>query len=195
MTIFHTISVVSALIAFGVYIPYFIDILSGKAKPARSARIMLTALLIIALFQQRGLGGGWTLAVTIGEAVGAIAILAASLKRGVGGLNRLDLICYLLLFIDVLFWVTTDNTLVALYLTVIADVIAFGPTLIKTWRHPKSETPIFFLGGFVAPILSIVGGQNYSYAVILFPLYISIVNGLEIVLIYRYRLLKRTISL
>jgi hypothetical protein len=175
----------SVLIAFGCYFPYMRDIIRGKAVPARSARIMFTVLMIIALFQQRHLGSGWALAVTFGEAAGSLAILGLALKRGVGGLSRFDVGCYVLLVASVVLWVTTKNTFLALHLTVLADITAFAPTLAKTWRWPESETPLFFTAGIIAPVLSVQAEGSFSYAVILFPMYLALVNGIEVALIYR----------
>ena len=166
------------------YIPYAKDIAKGRAVPARSARIMLTALIVIALLQQAGLGAGWAMAVTAGETVGSLAILVLALYKGAGGFNRTDVLCYVMLVIDVWWWLATKDALLALHLTMVADTIAFYPTVIKTWHNPKSETPLFFIAGTIAPILNMVAVGSYSYQTIVFPLYLAIANGIEVVLIY-----------
>jgi len=141
-------------------------------------------LLAVALMQQHTLGSSWALAVTIGEAVGSVLILSLAMKRGVGGLSRLDIACYVVLSADLALWLTTSHTLWALHLTVLADLIAFTPTLVKTWRDPTSETPTFFVLGAIAPLLSILGGGNFSYGVVLFPAYLALINAVEVGLIY-----------
>jgi Na+/phosphate symporter len=182
------LSVLSIIIAFGAYVPYIFDILSGKARPARSARLMFTVLLLVALLQQHALGSGWALAVTIGEAIGSVMILVLALQKGVGGLKRTDLICYVLLGLGMLVWLTTRNAVLGLHLTVLTDVVAFMPTLIKTWREPDSETPLFFIAGAVAPLFSMAAAGEYTYAVLLFPAYLAAVNLIEVGLIYRHKL-------
>lgn len=67
MLIRNIISVIAGLVVAGCFVPYAIDIIHGKVKPARSARIMFVVLLMVALLQQRQLGAGWTLAITFGE--------------------------------------------------------------------------------------------------------------------------------
>ena len=177
-------SVLAALIALGGYIPYARDILRGRARPARSARIMFAILLVISLVQQHSLGSGWLLAMTLGEMVGSLAILALALNHGVGGFSKIDKVCYTLLIADLIIWQATGNTLLALHLGVLADLIAFSPTLIKTWHKPWTETPVFFITGIIAPTLNIVAAGKYSYAVLLFPAYIAIVNLIETILIF-----------
>ncbi len=181
----EVLSVLAGVLVFYGYIPYARDIVKGKARPARSARVMFTVLLLVALLQQHSVGSVWTLAVTIGELVGTVGILGLALKYGVGGLKKLDLVCYVLLGLTILVWVTTGNALLALHLTVITDVIAFTPTLEKTWRQPQSETPLFFIIGTVAPLLNIAAAHEFSYGVLLFPAYLAVANFVEVLLIYR----------
>lgn len=188
-------SVLSVVIAFAAYIPYMRDIIKGRAVPARSARIMLTAVLLMALFQQQSLGSGLALAVTIGEVVGSLMILFLSLKKGVGGLARVDKICYFLLFFNLAIWGISGNALLALHLTVLADIIAFAPTLIKTWHWPKSETAVFYIAGSAAPVLSLAAQGSLEYSILLFPLYLFFINGVEILLIFRKKPGKKQLTL
>lgn len=178
-------SIIAGLIALGGYVPYAIDIMKGRAKPARSARFMFAFLLIVTILQQGAVHSGWLVMFTAGELIGSVAILLLAFRRGVGGLSRLDKACYVLLIADIILWIITRNPLLALHLSVAADVIAFMPTLVKTWREPESETPIFFMTGVIAPTLNIIAVQHYSYATLLFPVYLAGVNLLEVLLIIR----------
>lgn len=179
------LAILSFIIVIAVTIPYMIDIVQGRAKPARAARFMFFAMLLLALAQQHSLGGGYVLAVTIGEFISSLLLLGLAVKYGVGGLSKSDLICYMLLIIDVVVWLTTKNALLALHLTVLADMISFWPTVSKTWREPSSETSLFFWGGSIAPLLSIIAGGSLDYSAIVFPIYLSLVNLIEVTLINR----------
>jgi hypothetical protein len=180
------LSIIAGLIMLYSFVPYAKDILAGKVKPARSTRLMMVLLILVSLLQQHTLGSGWLLAITIGDGIGAVAILLLAIKHGLGGLRHLDMICYALLLIDVIVWVSTRNALLALYFSIVADVIAMTPVFIKTWRQPWTETPMFFALGVIAPLLNIVGAGHYVYAVILFPSYIALTNLLEVgLIVYR----------
>ena len=186
----EALAALAGFIAFAGYVPYGFDILKGRVKPSRSARFMLTLLLVITLLQQRQLGSGLLVAITYGEVIGTIAILFLSVKNGIGGLAKADLVCYALLAIDMSVWLSTDQTLLALHLSVIADMVAFTPTLLKTWRQPWTETPVYFLSMVIASPLNIIAAGTYRYGVLLFPTYIGVVNLLEAVLIiYRQRII------
>ncbi len=179
----ETLSILAALIAIAAYAPYARDIYKDKVKPARSARIMFVLLLTVTLLQQNQLHSGWLLAITLGDWAGCVAILLLALKRGVGGLSKVDLACYGLLIVGVMVWQATGNALLALHLSVVTDVIAFTPTLLKTWHQPWTETPLFFVLGGAAPFINIIGAGKYSYGILLFPVYLGLINLLEAVLI------------
>ena len=172
------------VILIGATIPYMIDIVRGKARPSRSARIMLLFLIAVTLLQQKGLGTGGALSLTIAETVISIMLVGLALKYGVGGLSKSDKICYVLLAVDVAVWLATKNDLLALHLSIIADCVAFWPTLQKTWHDPKSETPLFFWSGVVSPLFAIGAEAHLSYQTLIFPIYILIANGMEVALIY-----------
>lgn len=178
------LSILAGLIVLIGYFVYARDIVSGAARPARSARLMFVILLVITLLQQRDLHSGWLLVLTASEALGSLAILVLSLKNGLGGITRTDLACYILLIIDLTVWLTTKNTLLALHLSVLADLIAFMPTLIKTWRQPWTETAQFYVYGAIAAPLNVVANGQYSYGVLLFPVYLAVANLFEVGLIF-----------
>ncbi len=178
-------STIAGLVLLLSYIPYGVDIAKKRVRPARSTRLMFVFLLLIALLQQHSLGSGWVLAITVGELIGSLSILGLAMKHGVGGFTRLDVTCYILLFSSLVLWAASGNVLLALHLTIVVDVIAFTPTLVKTWHAPKSETPLFFAVGAIAPLLGVVALESYSYSIIAFPLYLALVNGLEVGLIYK----------
>lgn len=181
----NALAIASALMIIAVTIPYMIDIVKGRAKPARAARTMFLLLLVITLAQQHSLDSGLAMAVTIGEVISSVMLFGLAMKHGVGGLKRSDIICYVLLGVSLLVWAITSNALIALHLSILADTFAFWPTLSKTWRQPKSETSLFFWGGVIAPLFSIVAEGDFSYAIIVFPLYLSLVNLIEVALIAR----------
>ncbi len=184
------LSVIAGVLALSAYVPYLWDIVAGRAKPARSTRITLVIILLIAFFQLRVVGATFTLAIVVGELLGSIAVLAASFKRGVGGLTQVDMICYGLLLIDIIVWLTTGNAAVALFLSIAADVISFYPTLHKTWLHPTTETPLFYHLGNVAVILNLVAATHLTWTVAIYPLILIGINSVEVLLIYRLRLNK-----
>lgn len=175
--------IMAGLTAVGAYVPYTFDVLKGCARPARSTRIMFVVLMLLVAGQQVAVHSGWLLVTTVGELVGSLGILLLSLRHGEGGLHRLDKLCYLLLVLDLLLWASTGSALLALHLSVAADLVAFTPTLVKTWHNPHSETPLFYAVGVLAPALNMLAAGQTSYRVLLFPVYLVAANLFELLLI------------
>ncbi|HUS26765.1 MAG TPA: hypothetical protein VMY99_05460 [Nevskiaceae bacterium] len=65
------------------------------------------------------------------------------------------------------------------------------PMFYKTWRHPRSETPLFYIGGVAAPLLSVIASPSYQYAVLVFPLYLALANVVQLGIMYRHTLVVR----
>lgn len=179
------LAVLSGVIVFTACIPYIIDIIRGRVLPARSTRIMMVLLLGVALLQQHSLGSKWALLLLVGEFTQAVLVFIVSLKYGVGGFTRIDIVCYVLLFADILIWSVTNNSLLGIHITITADLIASAPMLIKTWKNPKSETPLFFWLGALAAFLAIASESVFTYGRLAFPIYLVIVNVIVALLTYR----------
>lgn len=177
--------ILATVIILGACIPYIRDILAGKVKPARSTRLMFLALLIVATLQSHDLGSKWSLLLLLGEILQGSVIFILSIKYGLGGLSKLDILCYSLLLIDIVFWVSTSNTRIALLLTISADLIACVPTIAKVVRKPKSETPLFWFIGGVAALFAIVSEGELQVDTIIFPVYLMLVNWLVGLLTFR----------
>ncbi len=182
-------SVISGLLVIGGAIPYLMDVAKGRVSPSRSTRCMFALLLVITLLQQRELGCGWSLALTLGEVVISLMLLVLSLRNGRGGMTRLDIACYILLFVDLAAWRLAKSPLLALHLSVAADLIAFSPTLAKTWNEPKSETPLFYAMGTLAALIALFVEEAPGYSTLLFPAYLFLANALAWGLIFRKELI------
>lgn len=58
---------------------------------------------------------------------------------------------------------------------------------------PKSETALFYVGGVVSAMLGAMAASSFVYSVVVFPLYLAAVNGLQLVIMYRVRFIKKFI--
>ena len=175
----------SGLISLLAFLPYFKDILHGRVVLARSGRLMYVVLLIFVLFQQKSLGTGWSIVLTLSELIVCTIIFSLSFKYGVGGMSRLDLVCYLLLLMNLIIWKSTNNAFIGIHLSILGDAIASWPIIHKTFREPKSETPLFYWAGATASMLAIFAEENIAYSTIAFPLYLVLANAIIAGLTYR----------
>lgn len=169
------------IITIPIY-PYFKDMVTGRAIPSRSTRTMFVVLLVLGLLQQKSLGTGMGLWLLTGELIGSIFVFFASLKYGEGGLSKIDIYCYLLLILDIGVWAVTKNALIAVFLTMTADIIALAPTVAKLMRNQKSETYLWWLFGVIAPVFSVLSEGSFELKKVLFQTYLLFAN-LAIVLL------------
>lgn len=173
--------VVSFVLIIGVTIPYAIDILKGRAKPARSTRILFFLLMTATLVVQSRAFTSWALALTAAEVISQFVLLILSVKYGLGGLKRLDIASYGLFVLAITGYIVTGETLVGLLLLSAADLVAFVPTLVKNWKDPSTDTPLFYIIGGVAPALSILAASSYTdLNQLIVPAYLVAINALAV---------------
>lgn len=181
-SVFIAISTILALIS---PITYARAILRGEAKPHRTTRftILLTTVIGTAsLLAQHNTVAVWLAGVS---ALQAIFIFALSIKHGMGGWSKSDITCMVISIFGIILWKTTDNPLLALYASIIADFTGMIPALIKTYRFPETEVWYFYAmdtlaGAFSMAALSVWTLQEYSY-----PVYILLINAAMVVLSLR----------
>lgn len=58
------------------------------------------------------------------------------------------------------------------------DLVAFLPTLRKTWIHPKTETPLLYFTNVLRHILMLISLQAYNVATVLHSIVMITTNTL-----------------
>jgi uncharacterized protein with PQ loop repeat len=129
---------------------------------------------------------GWALAAC----VQALAILLLSLRRGIGGSDRLDYICLTVCLLGMTFWLISGQSMVGLMAAIVADLVACLPSLIKTIRQPHTESVLFFGLGAIAGVLVLLAGP-YTWQAALFPAYIFLIDALYVAIIIRAKVVRQ----
>jgi hypothetical protein len=164
-------------------VSYMKDVIKGKVRLVRSTRVMFFALLLAVLFQQGDLGVGASRAITIAELIISSTLLLMSIFWGMNGLKRLDMICYGIFFVDLFVWLVLDSAFWGINIFILADFVAVTPVLVKIYKSPKSETPLFYFGGVVGPICGYLLEPRLDYIVIVIPFYLSLINFIPLMMI------------
>ena len=177
--------VMSSLFALISPLVYAKAILAGDAKPHRTTRLILlliTALATASLFAQHDTVAVWLAGVSTLQ---SILIFVLSIRYGMGGWAKKDLLCLFIAFIGIVLWQTTKNPVVALYASIAADFTGMIPALIKTFHFPKTEMWTFYALDMVAAIFSLLAVKDFTIQESSYPLYIMIINLAMILLIVR----------
>src|SRR3989344_1559699 len=162
---------IAALLAlFSSYL-YIRDIFRGTTEPHTYTWLIWSIVTTIAFLGQVVSGGGpgsWATGVA---AVVTIFTLLLSLKGGYGtkDVTTFDKVCLALALAAILPWLLAESVLWSVLLATLIDLIAFFPTMRKTWQAPYSESLGSMYADAVKHSLSIFSMGSYSLVNVIFP--------------------------
>lgn len=179
--------IISSLLALISPIIYAKAILKGDAKPHRTTRLVLlliTSLSTLSLFAQGNTVAIWLAGVSTLQ---SILIFGLSIKYGMGGWEKSDLVCLAIASGGIILWKITDNPVLALYASIAADFAGMIPALIKTYKFPETEVWTFYLLDVFAALFSLLAIKVWTMQETSYPGYIMIINLIMIILIVRQK--------
>lgn len=177
--------ILSSILAFISYLVYIIAIFKKEAKPHRTTRFVLfiiTALATASLFAQKNQVAIWLTGIF---AFNSFIIFILSLKYGMGGWEKTDIVCLIIALIGIGLWKFTKSPSLALYASIAADFTGVVPTLIKTYHFPKTEVWTFFAIDAVAALFNLMAIKNWALVEFAYPLYIIFTDFTIVLLILR----------
>jgi hypothetical protein len=74
-------------------------------------------------------------------------------------------------------WALTDDPTLSVVIAVGIDLVAFVPTLRKTWAHSSTETPVLFGSNVMRHILALFSLQTYNIATMLHSIVMVVANS------------------
>lgn len=157
-------------LTFGIFVPYIRSIHRGQTTPhVFSWVIWGLGTLIVFLAQLAGGGGlgAWPIGVS-GVITSYIALLAY-LKRADTIITQTDWMFFLAALSALPFWFLTSDPLWAVFTLTVVDIIGFGPTFRRGYRHPHAESVSFFALAAARNLLVIFALEYYSLTTVLFP--------------------------
>lgn len=185
---------IATVLTFVAYIPYYRDILKGKTRPHVYSWSLwgLLTILIVAL-QIKG-GAGPATWVTAAAGLLCIGVVILSLKNGKRDITYSDTITAILSLIAIGFWVIAKQPVISIILVVVADMLAFFPTVRKSWNQPHTETLSLYATNALRFALAILAVKHYTVLSTLWIAAWAVANGLfSIMLVIRRKYVKRTI--
>jgi len=160
-------------------------ILRGDAKPHRTTRLVLfliTALTTASLFAQHDKVAIYLAAVSTFQST---IIFILSIKYGMGGWEKSDILCLVIALLGIVLWKTTQNPVIALYAAIAADFTGMIPALIKTYNQPETEVWNFYLLDVFAGGFSMLALRSWTLQEFSYPTYIMLINLVMVYLIVR----------
>jgi hypothetical protein len=170
----------------GVGQAYYVrDTLRGTTQPNRVSYVLWALAPLIAFAVERQDGVGWQSLMTFMVGFGPLMILAASFANpdAVWRITRFDYVCGGISLLGTIGWLLTRHGAVALFASIAADGIAGVPTIVKSWRHPSSESGALYVGGVFNGGITLLTVDHFTASLVAFPLYIFLMAGLVAVLV------------
>ena len=170
---------------------YIVSIARGRSKPHRTTRFILFFVLglnFISILAAHGNLGSQVFAGIV--FVQAAVILLMSFRRGMGGTSSSDYVCLIIAALGIIGWKLTGNPLLGIWFSILADVAAYIPAFIKTWKHPDTESPWYYLLGGLAVVFGL-----FAYALdasSIFQIYIGLSCITMLAIIYRTKIAALT---
>ena len=168
--------VVAAALAFVAYAPYIRDIFKGTTKPHVFSWLLWTFLTAIIFALQVNGGSGWGSLTTLSISVISFLIFVASLRNGKKLIKKIDIVFFVLGITAIPLWLVAKQPILSMVLLVTIDMLAFAPTVRKSWNAPYSETLATYIIVIFRHILAVVAIQRYSIITYLFPVVWIVAN-------------------
>ncbi len=149
----------------------------GVTRPQRMTRLVLsiiTTITFIGLLAQKNYA---VLGLAFVSMLQGYAILGFSIKRGIGGKNPLDFICLGIAATGIILWQVTNEPLLAIVFSILADFAGMIPAVIKTYHLPFTESWPFFALDSMAGIFAFLAITDVSLKTAVYPIYIFVING------------------
>ena len=205
MSVHSTIGITAAilsLIDFGLYIlsiygrDHRLRRLPTATVPNRATWFTWAALGTVTAASYVASGATDTAWFAIAYAVGFIAIALLSIKYGEGGFTWTDRACLIGALLSAVMWWKFNTPEVALYATLAIDFFGAIPTLKKSWLEPKKENRLAWSVTAIATGLNVLAlnWRTATLPLLIYPLYMLMVNGTIVALLYRKNFLAKNHS-
>ncbi|MEI6326905.1 MAG: hypothetical protein WCO78_02165 [Candidatus Roizmanbacteria bacterium] len=158
-------------------LPYVWGIYKGSIKPHRVSWLIWTTLTIINFFSQYSGGARASLIFTGQSAFWCTVILVISLKKGVGGHTRFDILCIIGAVFGLILWKITDSPFLSLLINIAIDAIGCIPTIKKIFLQPRSEGLTMYLTGMFSALFGLLAEPKFSVYTLLFPTWVIAANS------------------
>ena len=184
--------IVGSLLAVIGNLPYIIDVIKGKVKPHPYTWFVWSIVSCIVFFGAVAKGAGLGAIPILASEIFTVIIFFLSLKNGFKKIEKIDTYYLIICLLSLIPWYLTKDPTISVVIAVFIDLVAFTPTIRKTYKEPKTENAILYFTNFCRHILILFSLDAYNIATTLHSIAMIIVNSLMTFLIaIRPRLMKR----
>lgn len=183
------IAIVASFFAIIGNISYLRNVLGGKVRPHPYTWFIWSIVSMTTFFGGIAKGAGIG-ALPTGIAEGfTIIIFLFSLKylfkKEAGHIRMVDNYFLAIALIGLIPWALTKDPTISVIIVVLIDIVAFIPTIRKTWVHPRSEKPLLYAMNVSRHFLTLFSLEAYNVATTFHSFAMIITNSIMVFIISR----------
>lgn len=175
----------AAFLAIYGIVPYIRDAYHQKIKPHLFSWLIWTFLTGVAWAGQwvgNAGPGAWTTFITT---LLSLAVVILAMRFGEKNITLSDWVMFLAGVAAIPVWLVTKDPVYAVIIVTFVDVMAFGPTIRKSWHKPKEEGASLYKVNIARHIISVLALTQFTITTALFPLAVCFMNIVLLAVIYR----------
>jgi hypothetical protein len=171
---------------------YAFNTIKGKTKPNRVSWFLWAVIPSIAFAAEIGEHVGLRSLMTFMVGFGPLIVFASSFvnRKSYWKITRLDIVCGVLSVLALVLWRITGTGNVAILLSILADLLASTPTLIKSYTNPETEHPSVFRNAAISAGITLLTIKYWTLGNYGFPLYI-LIDCVVLYALIRFKLGKK----
>ncbi len=158
-------------------LPYLLNILKRKIEPHPYTWLVWTIVSGVTFFGQLVKGAGIGALPTGVAELFTLIIFLFSLQYGFRNVTKTDTYFLIFALFGTIPWILTKDPTISVIIVVTIDLIAFIPTLRKTWKKPNSETSLLYSTNVLRHTLTLFSLEAYNIATTLHSIVMIIVNS------------------
>ncbi len=181
----ETLAIIATVLAIIGNVSYLKNVIKGKIIAHPYTWFVWSIVSAVTFFGglQKGAGIG---ALPTGVAEGfTILIFIFSLKYVFGKhktehIKRVDTYFLITALLGIIPWIITRDPTVSIIVVVCIDLVAFVPTLRKTWFNPETEKPTLYEMNIARHTLTLLALQTYNIATTLHSVVMICINAVMV---------------
>lgn len=187
----ESLAIIATIFAIIGNVPYLIDVFRKKVEPHPYTWLVWTIVSAVTFFGQLAKGGGiGSLPTGVAEGF-TVIIFLFSLRYGFKHVTKTDTYFLIFALLGLIPWLVTKDPTVSVITVVTIDLIAFVPTIRKTWQHPKTENSLLYGMNVARHVLTLFSLRTYNIATTLHSFAMIVTNTLMTSIILRGKLVKK----
>ncbi len=154
---------------------YLYEMWQGRVKPNKVTWLIFGLAPLIGASAMLTAGFSWSVVSVIMAGVWPLIIFTASLfvSQSYWETKPFDYVCGGLSVLAIVLWQMTAIPLIAVFLTITADLLAGLPTAKKAWRFPQTESPWIFASGVYSNSVAVLVLTEFTWLSASFPIYLA----------------------